>query len=43
MMATKGITCNNCDFGTCANGKCTGGAFFIVDKVYSGSSRMFNW
>lgn len=43
MMVTKGIRCINCDYGTCANGKCTGGAFFRVDQTYRGASWLFNW
>jgi len=43
MMVTKGIRCINCDYGTCANGKCTGGAFFRVDQTYRSSSWLFNW
>lgn len=43
MMVTKDITCNNCDLGTCANGKCTGGAFFRVDQTYRSSSWFFTW
>jgi hypothetical protein len=46
MMVTKGITCNNCDVGTCTGLSgltCTGGAFFRVDQTYRGSSWYFNW
>ena len=45
MQVTKGIRCINCDYGTCSstNNTCKGGAFFRVDLVDSGSSRMFNW
>jgi hypothetical protein len=43
MMVTKGITCKNCDYGTCSNGTCTGGAFFRVDQTYRGAHWFFNW
>lgn len=43
MMVTKGINCINCDYGNCANGVCTGGAFFRVDQPYTGSAWLFNW
>jgi hypothetical protein len=43
MMVTKGITCNNCDMGTCSGSTCTGGAFFRVDETYRGASWLFNW
>jgi hypothetical protein len=43
MMVTKGIRCINCDYGTCANGVCTGGAFFRVDQPYTGAAWLFNW
>lgn len=43
MMVTRGIKCINCDYGTCANGVCTKGAFFVVDQKYTGSAWLFNW
>jgi hypothetical protein len=43
MMVTKGITCTNCDLGSCSGNSCSGGAFFRVDETYRGSSWLFNW
>lgn len=43
MMVTKGITCIDCDMGTCSGSVCTNTAFFRVDVKYTGSSWLFNW
>lgn len=43
MMVTKGIACNNCDYGTCSGSTCTNGAFFRVDQTYRSASWLFNW